>query len=81
MSVTGVITFTDDYNDMVTKAEPSMLLGETDSPYVTPAPHRGERNSALNVVHVYKKIALLWGMDEEKTQETLNSNTKRIFGL
>jgi len=81
VSVTGVITFTDDYNDMVTGAKHDMLLGETDSPYVAPKPHRGERNSALNVVHVYKKIAQLWGIDEETAREKLNANTKRIFGL
>lgn len=81
VSVTGVITFTDDYNGMVTGAKHSMLLGETDSPYVAPKPHRGERNSALNVVHVYKKIAALWGISEEEARETLNANTKRIFGL
>jgi len=81
VSVTGVITFTDDYNPMVTAAEHHMLLGETDSPYVAPKPHRGERNSALNVVHVYKKIAGLWGIDEDEARETLNSNTKRIFGI
>lgn len=81
VSVTGVITFTDDYNPMVTAAKHDMLLGETDSPYVTPAPHRGERNSALNVVYVYKKIAQLWGIDENEVRETLNNNTKRIFGL
>lgn len=81
VSVTGVITFTDDYNDMVTGARHNMLLGETDSPYVAPKPHRGERNSALNVVHVYKKIAQLWGIEEEVVREQLNSNTKRIFGL
>jgi len=81
VSVTGVITFTDDYNAMVTAAKHDMLLGETDSPYVAPKPHRGERNSALNVVHVYKKIADLWGIDENEAREKLNANTKRIFGL
>ena len=81
VSVTGVITFTDDYNNMVVGAKHDMLLGETDSPYVTPVPHRGERNSALNVVHVYKKIATLWGVTEEQARESLNANTKRIFNL
>lgn len=81
VSVTGVITFTDDYNDMVTAAKQDFLLAETDSPYVAPKPHRGERNSALNVVHVYTKIADLWEISEEEAQKILTANTRRIFGL
>lgn len=81
VSVTGVITFTDDYNSMVTGAKHSMLLGETDSPYVAPEPHRGERNSALNVVFVYKKIAELWGVSEDTARKHLIENTRRVFRL
>jgi TatD DNase family protein len=81
VSVTGVLTFTDDYNDMVTNAKHSMLLAETDSPYIAPVPHRGKRNSALNVVYVYEKIAKLWNIPESEAQEILTNNTKRVFNL
>lgn len=81
VSVTGVITFTDDYNAMVENADKDMLLAETDSPYVAPKPHRGTRNSALNVVYVYKKIATLWEIEEREAQKQLTENTKRMFNL
>lgn len=81
VSVTGVITFTDDYNAMVEKASTNMLLAETDSPYVAPKPLRGTRNSALNVVYVYEKIADIWGISQEEAREQLTNNTRRVFGL
>ena len=79
VSVTGVITFTNDYDSVVTNVPKDMLLAETDAPYVTPVPHRGKRNEPRYVIEVVKRIAELWDMPYEETQKVLFANTKRVF--
>src|SRR3989344_6753889 len=57
VSFTGVITFTHDYDELISAAPLDMIMAETDSPFVAPVPHRGKRNSPLYVSEVVKKIA------------------------
>jgi TatD DNase family protein len=57
------------------------LLIETDCPYLTPAPHRGERNEPSFVVHTGRKICEELGLEEESFKKQLNENYHRLFGL
>lgn len=57
------------------------LLIETDCPYLTPAPHRGERNEPSFVVHTGRKICEELGLEEESFKKQLNKNYHRLFGL
>ncbi|MBR4462041.1 MAG: TatD family hydrolase [Erysipelotrichaceae bacterium] len=57
------------------------LLIETDCPYLTPSPHRGERNEPSFVVHTGKKICEELGLEEETFKKQLNENYHRLFGL
>jgi len=81
LSFTGVITFTDDYNEVIRYTPLNMIMSETDSPYVTPAPYRGKRNEPLYVQEVVKKIALVKNIPEAETAEAILANAKRIFGI
>jgi len=81
ISFTGVITFTNDYDEIVTMAPLDMLHAETDAPFVTPKPHRGKKNEPTYVSYVVEKIAEIKGIEIEKTKRTLLSNAKRIFGV
>lgn len=80
-SFTGVITFANQYDEVVKKAPLEMLHAETDAPYVAPKPFRGKRNEPLHVREVYKKIAELRGEDEEFVRTTLMNNAERLFGI
>jgi TatD DNase family protein len=80
-SFTGVITFTTQYDEVVRKAPLDMLHGETDAPYVTPKPFRGQRNEPLRVREVYKRIAELRGEDPEHVRAQLLANARRLFGV
>jgi len=80
-SLTGVITFTNDYDDVVKGAPLSMLLSETDAPYVAPVPHRGKRNEPVYVRHVVEKIAELRGISEDEVATTLLKNAERVFKI
>jgi TatD DNase family protein len=79
MSFSGVITFTHDYDDVVRFIPIEMIHAETDSPYATPAPFRGKRNSPLMAQEVAAKIAVLRHDDFEEVRMQLLVNAKRVF--
>jgi len=80
-SFTGVITFAREYDEIIKHAPLEMLMSETDSPFVTPAPHRGKKNEPSYVSEVVKKIAEIRGEDVEMVQIALLDNACRVFGL
>jgi len=81
VSFTGVITFTKEYDELVTYTPLESLHAETDAPYVAPMPYRGTRNSPEYVREVVGAIARIKGEDIEKVQKTLISNAQRVFGI
>lgn len=81
MSFSGVITFTKDYDEVVAFLPPTMIIAETDSPYATPAPFRGERNDSLKVQEIVAKMAVLRNEDMETMRIQVLENTKRMFGV
>lgn len=81
LSFTGVITFAQEYDEVIKNAPLDMLMSETDAPYVTPVPHRGKRNEPFYVVEVVKKIAEIRGEPYEKVREALVQNAVRAFNI
>ncbi len=81
LSFTGVITFTDDYNEVIKNTPLDMIMSETDSPYVTPVPNRGKRNEPSYVKEIVKKIAEIKNLPEKEVAETIISNARRVFGI
>jgi len=81
ISFTGVLTFTNDYDEVVKYAPLERIMSETDSPYVSPVPHRGERNEPIYVKEVVKHIAEIRGEDYKKVEEAMVNNAFRVFGI
>lgn len=81
MSFSGVVTFAKDYDDVVRYLPITMIQAETDSPYATPAPFRGQRNSPMYVQEVVARIAVLRNEPLEEVRLQLLENAKRIFGI
>lgn len=81
LSFTGVITFTHDYDEVVRNTPLDMILTETDCPYITPTPFRGQRNEPIHVREVVKAIARIKELDEETVRAQLVANAKRVFGF
>ena len=57
------------------------ILTETDSPYLTPHPHRGKRNEPAMVVLVAEKIAALKGIGVEEVGEAATRNLRAVFRI
>lgn len=57
LSFTGVITFANQYDEVIKNAPLESIMAETDAPYVSPAPYRGKRNEPSYVVEVVRRIA------------------------
>ena len=78
----GVVTFKKSpLAETVRRMALDDLLLETDCPYLTPAPHRGERNESAYVVHVCAKIAELQGTTPEAVAAATTANARRLFDL
>jgi TatD DNase family protein len=81
LSFTGVVTFTNDYDEIIKNTPLDMIMTETDAPYVTPVPHRGKRNEPVYVKEVVKKIAQIKGLLEEEVAKAIIKNAKRVFNI
>jgi TatD DNase family protein len=57
------------------------IMLETDSPYLTPAPHRGKRNEPMYIPQIGKKIAEICSATEEDVARTTTYNAKRLFSI
>ena len=57
------------------------IVLETDCPYLSPVPHRGERNNSLNIAHVITKLAQIKNLTEEEVRKAAWENAHRLYGL
>src|SRR5216117_2502968 len=83
LSFSGVITFQNAtmLRDIVKTVPLDRILVETDSPYLTPAPHRGKRNEPAHVRLVAEKIAAIQGMTADQIAELTSQNARRVFKI
>ena len=83
LGFTGVVTFKNARRvlEVVEKMPLERMVIETDSPYMAPVPHRGERNSSLLVHLVAEKIAELRGMTPEDVARITTENGRRLYGI
>jgi len=57
------------------------LVLETDSPYLTPVPHRGHRNSPEYIPLIGAKVAEIWGCDIAEVAAQTTANARKLFDL
>ena len=83
LSFTGVVTFNNARKalEVIEKMPPDRIMLETDSPYLSPEPVRGKRNSSLHLPYIAKKIADVRNITIEETAELTMENGKRFFGI
>ncbi|MDR3224733.1 MAG: TatD family hydrolase, partial [Clostridiales Family XIII bacterium] len=83
ISIAGPVTFKNNQKTQeVAAAVPlSRLLIETDAPYLTPVPHRGEPNMSPYVEFTARKIAELRGATYEEIAAVTTANAKKFYGI
>lgn len=81
LSFTGVITFARDYDEVIRLTPIDRILTETDAPFVTPNPYRGQTCEPWMVEEVAKKIAEIKGLDPELARLQILENVKTLFGV
>lgn len=77
----GIITFARQYDEVVKYVPLENILLETDAPYLTPEPYRGQRNEPLYVKEVAKKIAELKNVPLEEVIEKTSQNITKLFKI
>lgn len=78
----GAITFKNNNRAEVIKAvKKDRLMLETDCPYLTPVPHRGEINTPNNLKFVAERMALDLDMSYDEIAKITTENTKRFYNI
>jgi TatD DNase family protein len=81
ISFSGIVTFksANALREVAERVPLDRLLIETDSPYLTPVPHRGKPNQPLHVRHVAECLAELRGLPVARLIEITGENFFRLF--
>jgi len=78
--INGIVTFKNSgLAAVVEEIDMKHILLETDSPYLTPAPHRGKRNESAYVQLVSKKLAEIYNLSVDQINEQTTLNAKSLF--
>ena len=78
----GVLTYKNSGLSEVLKHIPlNKLILETDSPYLSPAPHRGKRNESSYIVHVAQKVSEVLDIPLLEIEKLTTKNAAKLFKL
>ena len=83
IGIGGVITFKNAKKlpEVVEMLPEDRFLLETDAPYLTPVPHRGEINHSAMIYHTAKKIAEIKNTTVDEVLSSARKNTEKLFGI
>lgn len=83
ISFAGPVTFKNavKLREVAKRVPLEWLLVETDSPFLTPEPYRGQRNQPAYVARVAAAIAAIRGLAEEEVRAATTANARRLFGI
>lgn len=83
ISFSGTVTFKNarKVREVAAALPHGRVLIETDAPYLTPHPHRGECNHSGYLAFTNAALAEVWGISEEETARITAENACRLFGI
>jgi len=85
LSFAGNITYNKDsdaeINKVIDIVPIERIMIETDSPYLTPIPHRGKRNEPIYVEYVLNYIAEIKNISIEKVKNMTTGNARAFYGI
>jgi TatD DNase family protein len=83
-SFAGNITYnkpTSETFEVIRRIPVDKIMLDTDAPYLSPVPMRGQRNEPANVFYVADKILEIKGLDKAKIGDVLAQNARAFFGI
>ncbi|MSW65330.1 MAG: AraC family transcriptional regulator, partial [Actinobacteria bacterium] len=82
LSFAGTLTFGNAgyLREAAALAPADQLLVETDSPFLTPVPHRGRPNASRLVPHTVRALAEVTGIELPALCDQLTATAERVFG-
>lgn len=82
LGVNGVVTFKNcNLKDVYKQLTPNDIVLETDSPYLSPVPYRGQRNEPARVLDIAMFMCNIFNLDLYQLSEATNNNIKDIFNV
>ena len=82
VGVGGIMTFSNsEVDEYVAEVPLEHIVIETDSPYLAPEPHRGDRNEPAYVRDVAERLATIKEVSLEKVAEVTSQNARAIYEL
>ena len=82
LGIGGVVTYKNGGLDKILpQIDLSHIVLETDSPYLSPVPHRGKPNESSYLVYIAQKVADLYQADLQTIANITTENSKLIFGV
>jgi len=83
LGFTGPITYkkADELRAIAARIPVDRLLIETDSPYLTPQAHRGQRNEPAYVRYVAERLASLHHLSDIEFARQTTANAEKLFGI
>lgn len=80
LGIGGVITYKNSgLSDAIKNIDLKHIVLETDSPYLSPVPHRGKPNESSYLIHVAEKLALVKNISLEQIAHQTSFNAQLIF--
>lgn len=81
IGMTGPVTYknAEQKRQIVRQLPLERILIETDAPFLTPVPHRGQRNEPAFVSHIADKIAEIHSKDPAEVAAMTTDNATRLF--
>ena len=83
LGIGGVLTYKNArvLKEVVDYAPMDRIVLETDSPYLTPVPNRGKRNSSLNLPYVVMAIAEIKGITTAEVEDITWENAMKLYRM
>lgn len=81
-SFAGTVTFKNAQNlrSALALLPPELILVETDAPFLTPMPYRGQPNASYLIPHTMRCMAEVRGVDLKAICSAVSDNANRVFG-
>jgi TatD DNase family protein len=82
IGINGIVTFKNSHLEAIAREIPlDRLLLETDAPFLSPVPHRGQRNESSYLIDIAVKVSEIYNLTTEEIARITSSNAQELFRL